>query len=275
MNIKLLKASVLSNTIPNFLIFIQKDATLCRQYIDKIASTTNLPYRYYTELSNAIYEIETNIREDFLYCIYNDVKATKVDEYINFAKTCGRKIILVFDELDSSSDFYKKNADSIVSFDPVDRNSLCAYFTKVLSNNGIEIEQSKLFQIIDYCNTNLGIVTNEIDKIIVLGQRNSNVLADYLLKNCFPDYREVSIQSFAKKVVANDRSSFHDLVKLNGSVASILVYLYNYARAVLVKNSSKRCAVIMKLCTDMFYGIIDGKVSDTYALKYVLNEVIS
>ena len=271
MDIKLLKSSILSNTIPKFLVFVNREPVLCRQYIDKIASTTNLPYKYYDDAKSVIYDTTTNLKEDYLYCIYNDTKALTVDEYYNYLTTCDRNIIVVLDNIDKVQ---IKDRSIVVEFNKVDRNTMCAYYTKYLKDRNIQVSQDKLFEIIDCCDQDLGIVQNEIDKVVTLGQSSSDILVEYLLKNGFPDYRKVNTETFVKKILKNDTSAFRDLLKLDENTTSVILYLYSYARNLLLQTSNKRYADIMRVCFDMFNGTVDGSLSDTYTLKYLMCEVV-
>ena len=69
MDIKLLKTDILSNNIPNFLIFEVYEYALAEQYIDYISSTINKPIKLYYSSKEVIYDIETNLKEDYLYII--------------------------------------------------------------------------------------------------------------------------------------------------------------------------------------------------------------
>lgn len=274
MTITELKTLVLQNRIPKFLIFVENDPTLCRQYIDKIASTTNLPYKFYTDVKSAVYDITTNIKDDYLYCVYHDEDALASDSYREFLTKTDRNIILVLASIDTTKKYYGALASRVVVFNPVDRNTLCAYFMKYLDKNGVKVSQEKLLEIIDCCNQNLGITQNEIDKIVTLEQENSEVLVQYLLQNGFPDYRQVTTDAFVKRIIQNDKTVFSDLLKVSDPCMTVLLYLYNNARSLLMATSSKRCVAIMRKCFEMFNGIVDGSVSDTYALKYLLCEVM-
>lgn len=271
MDIKLLKASILSNTIPKFLVFVNREPVLCRQYIDKIASTTNLPYKYYDSASSVIYDTTTNLKDDYLYCIYGDTKALTVDEYYNYLTTCDRNVIVILDDIDKVQ---LKDKNIVVEFNKVDRNTMCAYYTKYLADRKIQVSQEKLFEIIDCCDQDLGIVQNEIDKIVTLDQDRSDVLVEYLLKNGFPDYRKINTDTFVKKILKNDKGAFRDYLKLEENPTSVILCLYSYARNLLLQTSNKRYADIMRVCFDMFNGTVDGSLSDIYTLKYLMCEVV-
>ena len=151
---------------------------------------------------------------------------------------------------------------------------MCCYFQKLLEAKGIKISQEKLFEVIDCCNQNLVSVQNEIDKIITLGQTSSDIVVEYLINNGFPDYRKITAETFVKKILNNDKSVFRDLIKLEDSKTSIILYLYSYARNMLVSTSNNRYSDIMRVCFDMFNGTVDGTLSDSYTLKYLLCEVV-
>ena len=73
MNIKTLKTSILSNTIPKFLVFFVEEPTLYRQYLHSISSTLGKDYELYSTIKEAIYDIETGIKEDHIYVVFVDV----------------------------------------------------------------------------------------------------------------------------------------------------------------------------------------------------------
>ena len=115
MDIKLLKADILSNKIPNFLIFEDHEYGLCKQYINYIKSTKNLPLCY-CSADEAIYNIETNIKNnEQIFIIYNDAEVLnnkdKLDKIANYDKY----IIIYFDiEIDEKSYLYKNYNINIV-----------------------------------------------------------------------------------------------------------------------------------------------------------------
>ena len=64
---------------------------------------------YYATADEVIYDITTNMKEDFVYVIYNDKKILSKAEYIMSLSQLNRNIVICFPSIDKSSDFYKQN----------------------------------------------------------------------------------------------------------------------------------------------------------------------
>ena len=100
------------------------------------------------------------------------------------------------------------------------------------------------------------------------------MLTDYILNNGFPDYRKLNIFSFVQKILNKDLTLFNDLQKLNESTITIMSLLYNQAKNRLDKTNDLRYANIMQLISKLDKNIKDGKISDEYALDYLILEVV-
>ena len=270
MEIKLLKSSILSNNIPNFLIFITEEQALSKQYIESMTNTLNKAFKYYRSAKEAIYDIETNLREDYLYIISNDESLLHDEYLISTLINSRRNVIVCFDELDKSSNFYKSNKDYIVDFKKLDKYTLLAYAQKLCKVHKCRINQEKLIMLIDYCNCDLGILLNELDKIFLLDQENSNILVDYLLENGFIDYRGASIFKFIDMVLNKDTNAFNYLARLDDSPVNIVFNMYNMAKRRLLATKNTFYGKVMQLCYKIYNGIIDGTLGADYAIKYLL-----
>lgn len=275
MDIKLLKSDILSNNIPKLLIFIEEESALSKQYITKISDTLNKAYKYYATADEVIYDITTNMKEDFVYVIYNDKKILSKAEYIMSLSQLNRNIVICFPSIDKSSDFYRQNNKYIVIFEKLDEYSLLAYAQKLCAVNKITVSQDKLLQIVRQCDCNLGILLNELDKIFTLGLEDSNQLVNYLLNDGFPDYRKTNIFQFIKKVLNKDKSAYIDAKKIDDSPVTVAYNMYNMARNALVTSRNPFYGVVMQKCTEVYNGIIDGTLSTSYALNYLLYSIFS
>ena len=276
MDIKHLKTDILSNKTPHFLIFVAKEKMLCRQYIEKIRDTIGKPLAYYYSADDAIVDLSSPVRDEFLYVIKDD-NILKKDTYAETLTAYKNKyIVLMFDELLSSSNLYKQYKDNVVTFNPLDAYTLCAYFTKKLKDAKIALDQDKIFKVIEYCENDLGKCINEFDKIITLGQDNSNRLADYMFNNGFSDYRGFNMWKFVDMVV-NKNSKALDYANFAESEnpVTIVYNIYNSARRKLVENRDNSCVDTMKVCNYIYSGIVDGTFNQRYALRYLLYEVFA
>lgn len=270
MDIKLLKSSILSNSIPDFLVFLTEEPALSKQYIESIASTLNKAFKYYNSTREVIYDVTTNLREDYLYIISNDKDLLSNQDLVDALIDLKRNVIVCFDSLDKSSNFYKANKNFIVEFKKLDEHTLLAYAQKLCKTHKCNINQDKLVTLIAYCNCDLGVLLNELDKIFLLEQENSNVLVDYLLNNGFVDYRDSSIFEFINMVLNKDPEAFNYLFRLNDSPVSIVFNMYNMAKKRLLSSKNTFYGMVMQLCHDAYNGIIDGTLGADYAIKYLL-----
>lgn len=273
MNIKLLKTDILSNNIPNFLIFEVYEYALAKQYIDYISSTLNKPTKLYYSSKEVIYDIETNLKEDNLYIIYNDKNVTIDDTLVDKLINSKRNIIVYYTELDRRSSFYKNNKNYIVEFKKLDKDTLLAYAIKLCKDKKCSIDQDKLVTLIEYCNNDLGILINELDKIFTLEQENSNVLAKYLLEEGFIDYRETNIFDFINLILNKDKKAFEYYLRINESPVNILINLFNVSKKRFISSRNLFYKDIMKLSYNLYCHILDGTIDSSYSIKYLMLKV--
>ena len=265
MDIKVLKNAILQNNVPNFMIFNVEEPTLCKSYIKTISNILNLAYKYYDNAKEILYDISTNIKDDYLYICFNDLESVNyIDEFLKYKD---RHIILYFD---SNIFNIKQYQDYIVTFKQLDKYTLLAYLMKILNKHKIEVTQERVEQLVDRCNCNMSLCCNELDKIIVLDQSTSNQLFDYMVKNGFSDYSKVDTFKFANKIILKDLTIFDDINKLDDSSITVLSILYRLLMTKLSNSNNIIYANIMNLCADLDCYIKDGSCSDSYILKYLL-----
>ena len=268
MDIKLLKTDILSNNIPNFLIFEVYEYALAEQYIDYISSTINKPIKLYYSSKEVIYDIETNLKEDYLYIIYNDKSVISDEDIVKALINSKRNIIVYYTELDKRSLFYKNNKNYIVEFKKLDKNTLLAYAIKLCKDKKCSIDQGKLITLIEYCNNDLGILINELDKIFTLEQENSNVLTKYLLEEGFIDYRETNIFDFINLILNKDKKAFEYYLRINESPVNILINLFNISKKRFISSRNLFYKDVMKLSYNLYCRILSGTIDSSYSIKY-------
>lgn len=270
MDIKLLKTDILSNNIPNFLIFEVYEYALAEQYIDYISSTINKPIKLYYSSKEVIYDIETNLKEDYLYIIYNDKSVISDEDIVKALINSKRNIIVYYTELDKRSSFYKNNKNYIVEFKKLDKNTLLAYAIKLCKDKKCSIDQGKLITLIEYCNNDLGILINELDKIFTLEQENSNVLTKYLLEEGFIDYRETNIFDFINLILNKDKKAFEYYLRINESPVNILINLFNISKKRFISSRNLFYKDVMKLSYNLYCRILSGTIDSSYSIKYLM-----
>lgn len=274
MDLRLLKADIQSNSVPTFLIFVDEEPTLCKQYIQFISDTLNKPYRYYDKADEVLYDIDTNIKDDYLFIINGDDKVIKNPSYVEeFKKRKERTIIYLIHSVDKRTEFYKKNSKLVVEFPKLDKYTILAYLENMLKDGKVAVEEKKLLTLIDRCDCNLGECINEADKIIALGQTDSNLLCDYMEKDGFSDYRKTNIFELIEKILHKDPTAFDDLERLYDSPVLVLYNLYFRARQVFLSTKMNGFASVMKLCRGVYEDLVNGRIGDKYALKYLMLEI--
>ena len=273
MDIKLLKSSIFSNTIPKFLIFFVEEPALYRQYIHSISNTVCKDFEIYSSAKEVIYTIDSNIKDDCIYVIFDDLKIS-LDE-MNRLASSGKNVIVCYNSPLSDipqevQNVLKKFNDNSVAFNKVDKDTILAYSLKLCKNNKCSVNTDVLIKLIDYCNCDLGIVMNELNKIFLLEQSNSNVLVNYLLNECFIDYRDVSVWKLVNLILDRNTESFSVCQEVDESPVTILTLLYNSAFNKLKETNAVAYSRLMKMCFSIQKGILDGTIEQEYALKYLM-----
>lgn len=273
MEFKVFKACVLSNNIPKFLIFIQKEYMLVKQYLQHISKSLNKDLDFYNSADEAIYALQTNLIQDKIYIIYNDTNILKNDDYAKNIINSNKYVFLIYDDLDKNTNLYKNFESNLVIFNKLDKYQILAYIQSKLKQEKISISQDKLLQLIDYCNCDFSIVLNELDKIIILNQENSSLLVDYMLKNEFPDYREQNIFIFINKLLNKNISVINDIYNMVDNSVIVLYNIFMCAKKKFVDTKNNQLLKIMKLAYNLYIDILEKRIDERYTLKYLLLEI--
>lgn len=271
MDIKLLKSCIFSNTIPNFLVFFVEESALYRQYLNSISNTLNKDYEIYDTAREAIYDIESNIKDDHIYLIFDDTKIS--GEELSKLLDSGKNIILCYNDISSSQKLHgvlSKYSSNVVEFRKIDRDTLLAYAIKLCKNNKCSVDTDILIKLIDCCDCDLGIMINELNKIFLLEQSNSNLLVNYLINEGFIDYRDISLDRFVNSVISRDYDSFVVGQKIEDSPVTVLTAVYNSALNKLKSTRAVQYSKLMGLCFNIQKGILDGTIDSKYAIRYLL-----
>lgn len=271
MDIKLLKSCIFSNTIPNFLVFFVEEPALYRQYLNSISNTLNKDYEIYDTAREAIYDIESNIKDDHIYLIFDDTKIS--GEELSKLLDSGKNIILCYNDISSSQKLHgvlSKYSSNVVEFRKIDRDTLLAYAIKLCKNNKCSVDTDILIKLIDCCDCDLGIMINELNKIFLLEQSNSNLLVNYLINEGFIDYRDISLDRFVNSVISRDYDSFVVGQKIEDSPVTVLTAVYNLALNKLKSTRAVQYSKLMCLCFSIQKGILDGTIDSKYAIRYLL-----
>lgn len=275
MNIKTLKANIKSLNIPKFLIFVEEEPALSRQYSDAIATALNKSVSFHDSIDSVLYDIGTGIRGDYLYIVRDENGLKKnCNQYVKSLIDSNKFIIVKVDSRETLCGISKDYDAYIVDFKKLDKNTILAYMIQKFNEHSIVLEQDKMEAIIDRCNCNLGMVLNEIDKIFTLGQSNSNILVDYMMVNGFSDYTRFDINRFVSKILNKDGTVLDDIYKVDVSPVSIAYTLYMRARNLFLTTKNGYYHKVMKASSVVYNSIIDGTMDARYAVRYLIMEVL-
>lgn len=276
MDIKTLKASILSGSMPKFLIFDSHEPTLSKQYIEGISENTGLFYRYFDSVDEVLYDAGTGIRPPCISVVVDDAKFIKNEKYKDSVMSLSGYLVLVYTNLDPKKhkDFLKDYKDVIIRFDKLDTLSLLNYAVKRCKDKGIKVSQDKLEQLVAYTNNDLGCLINELDKIFVLDQSNSDIVVDYMLNNGFSDYRQPDTDKFIDMVVNGSKDAFEYYEKFNKSLDSAVMIVYKMYSKFRESKSNRAILLGMRTCFEVYNGIVDGTMSDEYAIRYLMLKMI-
>lgn len=271
MDIKLLKSDIVSNNIPKFMIFNNKENTLCKQYVDTIIRVTNKVKKYFTSVEEFYKYIDIcDNTEQYYFIIDTDINKVKLD-YIEQLISSNLRIIII-SEVDSS--IKDKLNRYVFDLNKLDRNTMYAYLLKQCKLYKTEIDEDKLFYLIDLCNNDLSLCLSEIDKIFIMNQENSNGLFDYMLKYGFSDYRKSNMFEFINKVLSKKMSAFDDYLRLDESPIQLFYNMYNMARKRFINSNNLYYCKVMGLSYKLIKMITNGLIDADYSIKYFLYEVL-
>lgn len=271
MDIKVLKSCVVSNSIPNFLIFLEKEYFIAHQYLVGIGNTLGKDIKYYTNIDDLYLEQDKNKFINVVFNSSNDIDDACIDSLIGASNDNLKIVLYSLIGVDSFSGKYKKYC---VVFDKLDNYTILAYLQKQCKNNNIEVDQERLLKLIEYCDCNMSYCMNELEKIICLGQKNSNLLINYMFNNGFSNYKKVDLYNFINKIENKDLSAFNDLEVLDDSPVTVFFNIYSISRAKYVKFKNSYYLLLMRKSIEYYLNIINNKKSDKYAVKEFLLEVI-
>ena len=259
-------------TIEN-LMFIDNNHAFTKQYIVGISNTINKRPTYYDSVKSAINDLENSLLDDYFYIIHSDQLLYNVDIINKLMSYKYKNIVILYETIDKKSNLYKEFETYFVEFKQFDKYALYAYTKKLCKDHKCSIDQDKIFKLIDYCNCDLGILLNELDKIFILEQENSNILVDYMLENGFSDYRKFNVYNFISRVMSKDLSAFNLLYKIDDSTVGIIYSLYTTARKKFLDTKNTYFINVMKISMKTYQSIMNGSIDQKYALKLILSSL--
>lgn len=253
MDVKELKAKIVSKQIPNFLVFTGDEWEVQKIYIQQISSVTNLSMKYIDSATEITGKLKANSlvgKQNNLYIVRDDKVLTTDEKVLAKVKdNIGQNIlILLLTKLDKRLKFYNANKDTIIVFEPLKPEILEKYIAKE-----INLSKKNIQKLIEVCDGNYGRIRLEIDKIkcFAHGTKEDNRdlhaskpedFIDYCFRVLLEDgtiYREPkdAIFDFVNAVLDRKVNKAYELYQdcqaINESTLAILINLFNNAKAIL------------------------------------------
>ena len=164
MDVSTLKAKIVSNQLPNYLIFSGEEWKVQQIYIEQIGKVTGLEIKRIDSVSDIYGQLRNRsfVRKALIYIVRDDrdlMQNEKLQQQIESA--LGDNILIhLLTSVDKRTKFYKQYKDKIVEFEQLDDRILKKYIKKeiVLSDRNCQ-------RLIDVCEHSYGRILLEIDKI--------------------------------------------------------------------------------------------------------------
>ena len=240
-----------------------------------MSDTLGIDYEFYFDVDSVLYDINTGLKDDCLYVVFQDESIFKKDDaYIEALRKSGKYIVLCYETRNKKvEDFCKKFSNFVVEFNKLDKYALLAYAEKMCKQNKCLVSEEKLLEIIDRCDESFGVLINELDKIFTLGQEKSDILVSYLLENGFPDYRHETVTDFVNCILTRDKKAFSMLERNEFAPVTVLFTIYNMSKQKLSYFRNPIYGKIMKICFELYKAITTDEISAEVALKYVTYKI--
>ena len=164
MDVSTLKAKIVSNQLPNYLIFSGEEWKVQQIYIEQIGKVTGLEIKRIDSVSDIYGQLRNRsfVRKALIYIVRDDrdlMQNEKLQQQIESA--LGDNILIhLLTSVDKRTKFYKQYKDKIVEFEQLEDRILKKYIKKeiVLSDRNCQ-------RLIDVCEHSYGRILLEIDKI--------------------------------------------------------------------------------------------------------------
>ena len=288
MTIQDLKRNVEQSNINNLYVFTGEESYLKRHWVRKIGDNLNLNPIFIDNVENI--KQGSLLEPVHLYIVYtNNIK--DINLYNNY-------VIVICDDLDKRTSFYKQNKGNIVEFNKLDSNQLLTFI-----NKKVNLNKENCLDLIHRCNSDLSLIDLELDKFLSYNENFSNedytnikdtffdvVLDDitFSLSNAILEKNNImyyynkcmqinqSILGMLNAVYINIRqllqiqTSGKDIEKSTG----LNYYVINKIRPNVGKYSNEELIHILNLIFKLDFDIKTGKIPQEIAFKYLLCEIL-
>ena len=307
MELAALQKTIINNEQKPFYIFAGMETTIRDVYINQITKRFNLVKVTLESVLQALTTPKNNLfNTRYLYIIKDDKDLLKDETLLTtlLAYTGDCPIVVCYSEFDKRKSAYKKMEEHIVWFNHLEEKQLVPYVEKIIPNESPQFYKDVIY----VCENNYGKILLELDKVLTYSrisqQKPSQIFYDMVNEGIIalpPDDEGIA---FVEAVVARDTSRVFNMLEeidptntigllsllYNNLKQLYLVYSYSGKGKITDETGLKYFIIkkiqdnrrvytvdkleqIMKLIMDTIYGIKQGKISQEYALDYVLTKL--
>lgn len=306
MDLLTLKHQIIKDELSNFYIFVGEEIGIENIYLQQIGLTTAKPIVRADSVIEVYGKCTTKTlfgSSDAIYAIRNDTDFMKQEKLHATIKRDIKNniIILMYDKLDSRTKFSKTFKDCTVEFNKLSRMILRKYIKKrcTLRDNYCDI-------LMDICGDSYDLCMLECDKIYhyscATGKTDENSMKMLVESGVIYQPEETDVFEFVDTVCMHktvDAFYLENILRQNNIQSiNILGTLYNTLKNILLiqvceskdisgvtgldskvvyfnkkyvnKYSSEKLVQTIKLIIKVVSDIKNGRISDSYAVRYIL-----
>lgn len=302
-----LQNSIKKNEIPHLLIFLGDEYKIMELYLNMISKTLNIPTTSIDEASSVISrsKIISFIEPNKLYvCKYDKDFTTNEKIWEGFEKNLKNTyLILIYNDLDKRSKFYKKFTNSIVLFEKYDYELLKKRIKKVTTLNDENID--KLINCCDNSYSRCLIELNKLKSYIINTNMDENEAFNRLLQSgVFLTTVSNILFDFVNKVVERNKVCYNlydKLRRIGESNVKLISLLYTaFKNQLIVETVSNISTETTGLTSFVIYsakqrmhrysirelqnalntliyveqGIKNGLFEEAFSVDYILAQVL-
>lgn len=306
-----LKSLIITDQIPNFLVFTGDDWAVQKIYVNQIAKVKGMEVKYIDRINDIYQKLNSKSFTQNYYCytVRDDkdiLTNEKLQKQLLEENLLGNNILILFiTHLDKRTKAFKIFKDITINFDKLPLDTLKKYVKKE-----IDLSDKNCNALIEICEYDYGRILLEIDKIKEFGEVSSidaDESFEYLLETkTIYQYPKDSIFDFVDVVLKRKKRSAYKLLDncyaIGESNLAILSVLYDNTKQLLqvqsykgdnilsatglsqwqVNNARNRAGnysngdlvYLLRLLQDIDGKIKTGLMEEKYAVEYILANVL-
>lgn len=266
MNIAELKLKIISNELPNFMVFTGEEFGVMNIYLNDIIKNFDGSIHKLEYVKDSIKMFSSNsiISKKKLVIITDDYGFMKEDSaWPKIIDLVGNNIlILKYHQCDSRLGFWKYFKDKTVVFEKMSQNVLSKHLMKLY-----ELDNNNAIQISEFCNNDYNKCLLEMEKVKVFSKLNGLDINSAFLQ-CIKNgvlciNQNVDILTFVDYVLTKNFKcaikSYKKLLMENEPVLKIISFLYNGFKNVLVAQTMSSAKNIKQNSGISYYSFIKAK----------------